>query len=571
MNEATDTPNIVAGPTAPLAPPGRVLAMHDVLALLALGLVLGLAARGHYAMPYSDFAEFVDCGHAWLAGQLPPTFKRAPVYPLLVVGASKLIGGPVPEIRVAEWLNALLLPVNGLLVYIIGRRWFGPAARWAAAWVLLLPMSLYCTAHLIVEPLLAASVLLTIALTQLGTRWAYAAAALATLVRYDAAGLIVGVAAADWLHGRSRWRIATGSALASAPLAIILVLTALTWSERSKDHYLARIAAEPVFAPLTTAALIGQTAFEPHPPQLPVWLAEAQPLLKTALFDFPLLLAAIGAAVALWTRWPAAIALLCALAGYWLVHAVFPVQVDRFGYPPAGSVVLLTGVGLREAALRLSRRRIPPAAVTASLLVIGAVSMAVLVNESQAWVTSHAGDGRFAERVLLLVPVVLGLLWGGPLLARRPLAQAVLLLAALTLATFRLGQISAKLGTGQEMRDVVVAANWIRQHIPEQRVLYSEPGLLRLLVGRTPADRFVGFDEVSAESWPQIVDECRRRNISYILWHDALEAVHGGYYADRMRLGRFAGLRKPEQLSAVRVVRQFTGQPNVVIVEILPQ
>ncbi len=552
--------------------PSRATLAHDVVTLLALGLVLGLAARGHYAMPYTDFVEFVDCGHAWLAGELPPTFKRAPLYPLLVVGLSKLIGGPVPEMRVAEWLNALLLPANGLLVYLIGRCWFGPAARWAAAWVLLLPMSLYCTAHLIVEPLLVTVVLLTIALSQAGTRWAYVAAALATMVRYDAAGLIVGVAAGDWLRGRSARRMLIGTSLALAPLIVVLLLTAWTWAERSKDHYLARIAAEPTFTPLTTAALIGQTAFEPRPPHLPVWLAEAEPLLRVTLFDVPLILAALGAVVVVWNRQPAAVAMLFALAGYWLVHSVFPMQIDRFGYPPAPLVVLLTGVGVRELAARLGRVHIPAAAVSVLLVTVGGLLLATLLTEVQARSTVHAGEGRFAERVLLLVPLVVALLWAGPVLGHRRVAQVVVLLAGVALASTRLSQASAKLGTGGEMRNVVAAADWLREHVPQQqRVLYSEPGMLRLLVGRTPRDRFVGFDEIAADTWADILDECRRRSITHILWHDALEEVHGGYYADRMRLRRFDGLRTAEQLPGVRVVRRFVGRPNAVIVELLPE
>lgn len=557
-----------------VVPPGpdRALVRHDLAALLALGLVLGLACRGYYAIPYTDFLEFVDCGHAWLGGELPPTFKRGPVFPVLVVGLSKLLPGEAPEFHAAEWINAGLLPVNGLLVYLIGRRWLGAGARWAAAWVLLLPMGLYCTAHVIVEPLLTAGLLLTVALARRGSRWAYAAAAGATLVRYDAAGLIVGLALAELWQRRSLWRVGLGTALASLPLIIVLVLTGLTWAERSADHYLGRIATEPAFEPLATATLIAQTAFDPRLVRLPVWLAELEPASNAALYYVPLLLVPVGVAAGLRGREAGTVTAVVAVLAYGVVHTVFPVQVDRFGYPPAPLVVLLAGVGLRAAAGWLRRRRPPAAASAIVTATAGLVLLAALCHEALGIATAAAGAGRFADRVGLLSLVAIAAIWAAPWLSCRRLSAVVLLLAAGLLVTVQLGKASAKLGTGREMRNVVVAARWIRDHATAtDRVLSSQPGLLRLFVGREPPDRFVAFADIAAESWPDILAECRQRRITYILWHDALHDVHGGYYADQMRLGRFDGLIDPRSAPGVQVERRFEGQPNVVIVRVRPE
>lgn len=568
--------------TAPLShpvdssvvPPGpdRALVRHDLAALLALGLVLGLACRGYYAMPYTDFLEFVECGHAWLGGELPPTFKRAPVFPVLVVALSKLLPGEAPEFHAAEWINAFLLPVNGLLVYLIGRRWLGAGARWAAAWVLLLPMGLYCTAHVIVEPLLTAGLLLTVALAQRGSRWAYAAAASATLVRYDAAGLILGLALAEWWQRRSLRRVGRGTVLASLPLIVVLVLTGLTWAERSADHYLGRIVAEPAFEPLATATLIAQTAFDPRLIRLPVWLAELEPALNAALYHVSLLLVPVGVAAGLWGREAGTVTTGVAVLTYGVVHTVFPVQVDRFGYPPAPLIVLLAGVGLRTVAGWLARLKPPTAALAIVTAAAGLVVLAALGHEAQGIATAAAGAERFADRVGLLALAAMTAIWAAPWLSCRRLSAVVLLLAAALLVSVQLGKASAKLGTGQEMRNVVVAARWIRAHTAAtDRVLSSQPGLLRLFVGREPPDRFVAFAEIAAGSWPDILAECRQRRIAHILWHDALHDVHGGYYADRMRLARFDGLADPGSVAGVQVERRFEGQPNVVIVRVGPE
>lgn len=543
-----------------------------MLALLALGLVLGLACRGYYAMPYTDFVEFVDCGHAWLRGELPPTFKRGPVYPVLVVGLAKLLPGEAPEFHAAEWINALLLPANGLLVYLIGRRWLGAGARWSAVWVLLLPMSLYCTAHVIVEPLLTAGILLTVGLAQRGSRWAYVAAAAATLTRYDAAGLILGLALAELWQRRSAWRVVFGSLSALLPLVIVLVLTGLTWAERSEDHYLGRIATEPAFALRATAALIAQTAFDPRLVRWPVWLAELDPALNAALYYVPLLLVPVGVVAGLRAREAGTVTAVAALLGYGAVHAVFPVQVDRFGYPPAPLVVLLAGVGLRVVAGWLRRLKPPEAALTIATGVAGVLVLSALGNEAQTLVTASAGAGRIGDRVGLLALVAVAVVWAAPLLYRRRPAAIILFLAAALLVTVRLGQASAKLGTGQEMRNVIAAARWIRDHTAtSERVLSSQPGLLRLFMGREPLDRFVAFGDIAAESWPDIVAECRQREITFIVWHDALHDVHGGYYADQMRLKRFDGLAAADLPAGVRVEQRFVGQPNVLVARVLSE
>jgi hypothetical protein len=84
-----------------------------------------------------------------------------------------------------------------MLLYLSARKWLGGASAWAAAWFLLLPVGFDCTAHLLLEPLLTAMVLLTLWAAQRGSAWAFLAAAAATMTRYDAAGLIVGVALAQ--------------------------------------------------------------------------------------------------------------------------------------------------------------------------------------------------------------------------------------------------------------------------------------------------------------------------------------------------------------------------------------
>ena len=132
---------------------------RELLPLIVLAALLALTCRGHFVKPHADFHEFRSTGHALLRGELPPTFKRAPVFGVLAAAAGTVLGAVVStetpaDQLAASWINAALLPCNVVLCYLVGRRWFGAGACWAAVWFAVLPMGLHCTAHVLVEPLL---------------------------------------------------------------------------------------------------------------------------------------------------------------------------------------------------------------------------------------------------------------------------------------------------------------------------------------------------------------------------------------------------------------------------------
>lgn len=561
------SPNREAAPTRRAA----VVCRHDVLALAALGLVVGLACRGHFAMPHADFPSFLDAGHALLRGELPPTLTRAPVYPMLIAALGRLLPIEAADLIVAEWLNALLLPLNAVLVYLIGRTWCGPSARWAAVWFLLLPMGLYCTAHVILEPLLITLVLLTVLVAPRGGAWPYVIAAVATMTRYDVAGLIVGLGVADLL-GRRPWRqVVVNGVLAAAPLLIWLGLTAVTWTPGWKDHYLTQMAARPAFDPGWAFAIVVRTCFEFATLRLPDWLAGTENLARVALLVVPVFAALCGAITRVSARDRGAVAAVFALAGYVVVHAFYAYRMDRYGYPMAPVLILFAGAGLSAAVAWLRQRGLPPRIGQWLLILMGIALASALLGEAQAFATAAGGTGRLLGRLGLPALIALSAVWAAPLIVRRQrLGQIVLLVALALLLTLRIQAGAALLGTGQDMKNVVEAARWIRDHtLPTARVLCDNPGLLRLYAGRTPRNRFVSYEDVGGQTWPDVLAECRRAGIAYIIWHDRLSEMHAAYYAGRLGLARFDALADAEHAAGVRPERRFPNYPNVVIVRVL--
>jgi hypothetical protein len=528
-------------------------------------------------MPHADFLEFADVGMSLAQGELPATFKRAPLYPLVVGLLGRVVAGEAPVRAAAEWLNALLLPVNGVLVYLLARRWLGAASAWAAAWFLLLPVGFECTAHLLAEPLLTTMILATLLATQHGSKWVYLAAAAATMTRYDAAGLIVGVALAQrWANGSCTVQDSTDqrpvpqrrvpqtmAALAAAPLVIWLVLTAGWWQGRSSDHYVRQMIERPTFEPFGLVRRFAATVYGLGGVRLPIWIESLEAALPVMAW---ILCAAalIGIVVKLRERDRLAICGVTFLAGYALVHSIFVFAFDRFAYPPAPMLILLAGGGLVAVRRALARLKLSATPGLLLVLLVLAVAMSGIAEEVLNPAALKAGKLAGLLPLVLLPLIVLCLAAS----IRSYVARAALIGVVVVLAQVRLRAGDELIQRGQELPNLVEAARWVARAVPpDARVLSPLPGLLRLYAQR-PRERFPAYQDIEADEWSAIVQECRRRGIAYIVWHDVLAELHGGYYSEKHRLGRFEPLRAAQDLPDVEVVRAFNGRPNVVVVRL---
>jgi hypothetical protein len=565
--------------TAPKDTPAQVpVRRPDIAALVVLGLIVSLTVRGHFVKPHTDFFQFRETGQALLHGHLPASFKRAPLYPVLVAAAGSLLGlihaFEVPDQLAAQWINALLLPLNAVLMYLVGRRWFGPGARWFAAWLLLVPWGTYCTAHTIAEPLLICMILLTVYAAQRGSWVAYVAACLASLARYDAAGAIIGLVVADLVRGRGVRRVALSAALAGLPLAIWLVLTAATWHDpgRSYDHYLLQIYEQPRFDLLWSLGVPLEVLFNPDRIRLPGWLPDWEQALRFGVRALLVALALIGVAARVWRKDRAIITVLATYVCYTLVHAVFFYHQPRFGYPLAPLLLLAAGIGVHTLWTGFARIRFY-AELRGVLLAFAAVAVAcTVIGEAGALPAERGVHTAWGTSLTLLAVGGLILLWAAPLaLNVAGLGRLVLLFAMIALAHLQFRVTVPLLGTGREMINMVQAARWVRDFTtPEQRVLAATPGLLRLYAGDEPRGRFLGFHQIEAETWPEILEECRRRGIVYIIWHDRLFEEHGGYYSGKWGLERFMALSEPREAGGVEIEREFAKYPNLWILRVLP-
>ena len=194
------------------------------------------------------------------------------------------------------------------------------------------------------------------------------------------------------------------------------------------------------------------------------------------------------------------------------------------------------------------------------------------LNEIEGF--SFLTNPKYVWAMALPTSILLGtaVLWGlAPWASGATLPRTVALLALATLALAHLRSAVPSISAGGEMDNLVAAARWIRSEVPPgQRVLSATPGLLRLYAGRKPRERFLSFDDLKAESWRDILAECRERDISYIIWYDEIFSELGDYYVRKCRLERFAALSRPEQVEGVAVLRFWPDRPKLWILRVLP-
>lgn len=214
-----------------------------VLALLGFGIYQSVLYFGHHPVPNSDFSAFIKSGREILSFQHPINFKRAPVLGILQVSLSLIIDGQSPELTAGWLLNALLHPLNLVLLWLVGREIVGKSAIWIAIIAILNPLVIQLLAQPIAETTLLFFILVTFYFIFKRSRWSYFFALITTMVRYEGAALILAAFVVDMIARKTRKeRIITFiySALASVPLALWLLGTIirLKGPTGSGIHYL---------------------------------------------------------------------------------------------------------------------------------------------------------------------------------------------------------------------------------------------------------------------------------------------------------------------------------------------
>lgn len=158
---------------------------------LLAGGVFYLPFFNAFTVPKMDFFGLHWNAVQYLHCEPPYSFKRLPLFSLLIGVVAFVMPGPEPILAAAEVINAVLAPMSLWLIYRIGRRFHDPrASLMLTALCAADPVTVYCVAQPLHDILHLTLVLSTVDCSLRGSRWAYLWAGLASLTRYEAVVLI---------------------------------------------------------------------------------------------------------------------------------------------------------------------------------------------------------------------------------------------------------------------------------------------------------------------------------------------------------------------------------------------
>jgi len=538
-----------------------------IVILLAFGTYHSILYWRHQVVPNSDFPAFVSVGHSLLSFELPGSFKRAPVLGLLQAALSHLVGGQHPDLTAGCLLNAILHPLNLLLLYILGRKLLGQAALWLAIIVAINPWNLSLLADPIAETTLLFFCLLTFYFMFRRSNWVYLFAAITTMARYEGAALILIAFVLDMIYRKTKKekiQALAWSALAALPLAMWMLLTFLNWDKQGGTHYLkeAGWATEGKFLFTDFIKLGWEVTFEP----LLTTISDESGNFVTAL-TLPGKIIAVASMTyaAIWgllkRQWEIT-ALLTFLLIYICVHAWHGVVYSRFCATVAWIPLLFCIYAWRNICKSIPVKgksvEITFIILQCIVIVIAVVCLWRLFPDMSRYAPLSPGSTSLpyvALAVIVLILAVRACLFKTKGLIRNLSISAVV---ALIIVTNQFS-VLAVVSDGQRQAEFKKLADWyIANAQPGEKMLTTLPHVVRLFAPKY-SSRFNYINSIKADSPEKFAEKCYRENVTYVTWDSVGGSQTKGSYYERWGYKNITMLAQPRDIGPYQFVEQITA------------
>jgi hypothetical protein len=543
-----------------------------ITTLLAFGIYHSVLYFGHQVVPNPDFTGFVRVGHQLLSFQLPSSYKRAPVVGLLQAALSHLVKGPHPDLTAGWLLNAILHPLNIVLLWLLGKRIVGRAAPWVAVIAIINPWTIQSLTEPIAETTLLFFVLLTFYFIFKRSNWSYLLASITTMVRYEGAALILTAFVIDMIYGknrRERIRCFLYSAMATVPLVLWMLGTFLSWESAGPSHYL-RVFKPEYFG----GSLEGRVGLVKHMGIL--WLVGFHPLFpyvgaaKSFVEFFSGISKSVvavgffsGAIYGLLKRQREILALLLFFSPYFLLHAIYPYPFPRFHIPIFWIALLLCLYGLQSIWKLINKdNRVPKPIVIAlqGLLLISAFVWFILILPYLPKIASISPPSASIPYVTIaLVAIIFA--------ARRFIYSAryswpdlvVSILVCLMIVSnhFSLVQV---IGNGQRDIEFKLLADWYNENAkPGEKLLCTLANIVRIFA---PQHTSLHTNTIKADNPSDFAQKCLDENITYVAWDSRAGLAPGSEYYKLWGLKNIAMLAEPRSTGPYEFVTQIPVSRN---------
>jgi hypothetical protein len=544
----------------------KYLEYSIIIVLFAFGSYLSFIFWGHQTVPNPDFFGFIDVAEAFLSFQFASIdYRQLPGLGLLQKGISVLVGGPQAELTAGWLLNAILHPLNIVLVWLVGKKLIGQSALWVAILVGITPWVLRQMIDPIAETTFLFFILLTFYCMYRQSRLAYLIACMATVVRYEAAALILAVFFMDIIacsSKKERIRAVIYAGLAGIPLAVWALLTMIYW-ESQGNHYLnyfARMGTEELGEKISSLQYINmmwEMGFRPLYSVLadmipgPVFL-----LTKIGIF----VCFAFGTVYGLWHhRWDF-LALHIFLWPYVLVHSGHSI-LARHGVATHWIVLIICLYGLLSGwQLLVKANRIPKMvlAISQSLFLVLAVAYLIklgLYLERNAEISQTSMSVHYAAGITIAVLFLIhALLFKG----RDLLSNLTISLLVWCLVFSSQSTLLSVMGDGKKMLEFKLLADWYLKNATPHENMVVTLGWTTGYFAEGNQNSFISYKDIKADSPADFIRQAKDMNVTYVAWdsRSGLKTM-GEHYYKKWGMQNIAILETPQSVGPYEFVAQI--------------
>jgi hypothetical protein len=569
----------------------RRVEMLTGVALFAFGVYNSILYFGHTLVPISDFSTFFRVGKEILNLQLPSSFKYAPVVGLLQNLLVPVSWGPTPDLTAGWLLNAIVHPFSVVLLWLVAKRIIGKSAVWFALIAAINPWTIYSLTQPIGETPYLFFILLTVYLIFRRSRWAYLFASITTMVRYEGAALIMAAFVADIIHRNGRRDVTSAfvySAMASLPLVIWLVLTAVTW-QGGTTHYFnvlfSKEYANGFVQPVENRTglwlhlqLLWQTGFQPlllpYPGASADFADTVVKLSKIAgVVGFVL-----GCLFAIFKRCWEVLVVLLFFVPYFVLHAYYPYPLTRFHSTIFWIAILVAWFGLQNAGGFLAKKAsapLPRVVVILLQIILTITIVAWLIKlcftpldkdklvfyfNAAASISPTSASMPYVSMLLVGLIVAMRLFAGRFQVLTRNLCVASALCLVIVSNQFPLAQL---LGDGKREIEFKLLGEWFAANGGPDDKLAVYQNDTQLFAGKN-AQNVVGFPK--AANPRELVEKLRQQGVTYVVWATR-EGYSHGQHTGYQQLGlnkNIAFLDKPRSIGCYEFVRQLGSEKGFV-------
>ena len=495
-------------------PQSRIV--HHLPLLMLCGCCLGYYTHyfNYFFVPASDFLAFRASALHYLRLSLPDSFQRMPVYPLMVAIVSCFAPGDQPELLAAELINIFFSLSVLLLLYKVSTFYVGKGAFFVVWLFALNSDTLYLTTQPLLEVVLVTFILLTIYLGVSNSRWAYAAAFVASVTRYEAIFLLPGLCIKDYLREKKLIPVLMRSFAASSGFIVWMILS-IIHSEKVNpyiDYVLAHGIGGLVFLKYCVYSLLD---WIPSLSNGSWWYC--LPFIGTAL-----LFCIIGAYSLIQGEQTVSLPLFFFFAGSMIVHYLRPFEGTRFLFPQVWILYLVAVRGIQVCTGFYWWRTLTTILLRNSWLHYlwwgGGMATVVLVVLNLSTFRSGAGNGWFSVAFTLvgLLPIIMDSV-------QEQRIQGTRLLTMLLVGTvIAVGSITAAALKMEEARyhtaEFKYLGEWYATRVtPHDTMAVSAPPLVKYY-SKLPSKHFIGLDQLKEGSFELFIRELKEKGITYIAW-----------------------------------------------------